>query len=298
MTEKIKITFLGTSDAIPTAERNHTSIWLNFAGENILIDCGEGTQRQIRKAGLNPCKLTRILITHWHADHILGLPGLLKTMAMSGYNKTLHIYGPKGTKFLMAALSKLFAIHDGFKIEIKEISGKFFETKDFYLSAEKMAHGVSCNAYSFVKKGQIRIDKSKLKKLKIKEGVHLKDLKKGKSIKYNGKTYKAKNLTYKEGEKKITFVFDTKINDKIVPFAKNSDIFVCEASSVNEDTAKKHQHMMAEQAAEIAKRAKVKKLILSHISQRVERDINGNLSRAKKKFSNTFVAKDLYSVEI
>ena len=298
MTEKIKITFLGTSDAVPTAERNHTSIWLNFAGENILIDCGEGTQRQIRKAKLNPCKITRILITHWHADHILGIPGLLKTLAMSGYNKTMQIYGPKGTKFLMNAISKLFAIHDAFKIEVHEVSGKFFETKEFYLEAEKMTHGVPCNAYAFVKKGQIRIDKTRLRKLKIKEGAHLKDLKHGKNIKYNGKIYRAKDLTYDEGEKKVSFVFDTKINEKIVPFVKNSDIFVCEASSVDEETAKRYQHMMAEQAAEIAKKAKVKKLILSHISQRVERDLNGNLTKAKKKFVNTIVSKDLYSLEI
>ena len=75
MTEKIKVIFLGTSDSIPSANRNHTSIWLNYKDENILVDCGEGTQRQIRKAKLNPGKITKILITHWHGDHILGIPG-------------------------------------------------------------------------------------------------------------------------------------------------------------------------------------------------------------------------------
>ena len=86
-----KITFLGTSDQIPSRSRNHTSILLTYEGENILIDCGEGTQRQFRKANLNPCKITKILISHWHGDHVLGLPGLLSTLALSGYNKTLHI---------------------------------------------------------------------------------------------------------------------------------------------------------------------------------------------------------------
>ena len=79
---KTKITFLGTSQAIPTAKRNHTAVLLSYKDENILIDCGEGTQRQFRKAKLNPCKLTRILITHWHGDHVLGLPGLLQTLAL------------------------------------------------------------------------------------------------------------------------------------------------------------------------------------------------------------------------
>ena len=92
MTAKIKLTFLGTADQIPSANRNHTSMLLTYGGENILIDCGEGTQRQFRKAHLNPCKITRILITHWHGDHVLGLPGLLQTLAASDYNKTLYIY--------------------------------------------------------------------------------------------------------------------------------------------------------------------------------------------------------------
>ena len=108
MTKKIELTFLGTSDAVPTKQRSHTSILLNYAGENILVDCGEGTQRQFRFAELNPCKITRILITHWHGDHVLGIPGILQTLALSGYNKTLYIYGPKGTKEFMQNLLKTF----------------------------------------------------------------------------------------------------------------------------------------------------------------------------------------------
>ena len=87
----IKITFLGTSFAIPTSKRNHTSVWLNYKGENILVDCGEGTQRQIRKANLNPCKITKILLTHWHGDHFLGIFGLLQTLSLSGYGKVLDL---------------------------------------------------------------------------------------------------------------------------------------------------------------------------------------------------------------
>mgnify|MGYP001589009506 FL=1 len=294
----IKITFLGTSDAIPSAERNHSSIWVNFGGENLLVDCGEGTQRQIRKAKLNPCRITRILITHWHTDHILGLPGLLKTLAMSGYNKTLFIYGPQGTKGLMGALLKLFAFKDEYPIKIQEVSGKFLETKDFYLEAERMVHGVPCNAYSFVKKGQRRIDKEKLRKSGLLLGPMLQKLKEGKNVIYNGKKYLAKNLTYFEKGKKISFVFDTRVNDKIIPFVKDSDIFICEACSVDEEVAARYKHMMAEQAALAAKKAGVKRLILSHISQRVERDLKGNITKAKKIFNNISVARDLDVVEV
>src|SRR3989338_8790556 len=102
--EKMKVTFLGTGNAIPTAARNHTGILASFFNENILIDCGEGIQRQFKIANLNPGKISRILITHWHGDHILGLPGLFQTLAMGSYNKTLKIYGPPGTGHYLALI--------------------------------------------------------------------------------------------------------------------------------------------------------------------------------------------------
>jgi len=210
----IKITFLGTSFAIPTAKRNHTSILLNYEGENILIDCGEGTQRQFRKARLNPCKITRILVTHWHGDHILGIPGLLQTLSLSGYSKTLLIYGPEGTKKFMRNILKTFIFTLSYKIKIEEVKGKFFETDDFYIEAEKMTHGIPCNAYSFIKKGRIRINKEKLKKTKLGQGPFLKKLAEGKNITYKGKKYLAKNLTFKEEDKKISFILDTSLNNR------------------------------------------------------------------------------------
>ena len=300
MTEKIKITFLGTSDAVPSVTRNHPSVWLNYKGENILFDCGEGTQRQIRKAKLNPCKITRILITHWHADHVLGLPGLLKTLSLSGYRKQLIIYGPRGTKMLMKQLLKLFGFRGDYNIKVEEVKGKFFETEDFYLQAEKMTHRIPCNAYNFVKKGKLRIDKKKLSKLKIPAGKHLQKLKQGKSISYKGKKYSAKNLTYKEGEKKVSFVLDTSFNKKIGPFIKNSNVLICEstfASSLG-NLAKERYHLTAKQVAETAKKTKVKRLFLIHISQRYSKDLKKILNEAKKIFKNSHLAKDLDSVEI
>ncbi len=300
MAEKIRITFLGTSDSIPSAKRNHPAFLITYLGENILVDCGEATQRQFRKAGLNPGKLSRILITHWHADHILGIPGLLKTLALSGYNKTLHVYGPRGTRPMMEALLKLFAFKENFPVEVHEISGKFFENKDFYLEAETMHHGIPCNAYSFVKKGKIKIDKQKLKKHGIREGPHLKMLKSGKDISYNGKKYLAKNLTFAERGRKISFVLDTSLNEKIARFVKNSDVFVCESSYMDElrDLAKRHYHLTAKQAAQVAKNAKVGKLFMVHISQRYEKSLEKILNEAKKIFKNSTIPEDFHVVEV
>ena len=296
----IKLTFLGTSDAIPSAERNHTAILLTYEGENILIDCGEGTQRQFRKLGLNPCKITRILLTHKHADHSIGLIGLLKTLELSGYNKTLFIYGPKGTKDFIENISRAFGHIENYKVHVEEVSGRFLETKDFYIEAEKMSHGVVCNAYNFVRREQIKIDRNKLKKSGLPNSEILKKLKEGKDISYKGKKYLAKNLTFKEDGEKISFILDNEMNKNILGFAKNSDLLVCDSSygSDLKDKAKLHQHLTASQAGEIAKKSKSKKLLLTHISQRYEKKKEIILKEARKIFKNSHLVKDLEIVEV
>ena len=300
MASKIKITFLGTSAQIPSAKRNHTAILLTYNDENILVDCGEGTQRQFRKAQLNPCKITKILITHIHGDHTFGLPGLLSTLNFSGYNKELHIYGPKGTKKFLDEFLGISEVKRNFNIKIQEISGKFYENEDFYLEAESMQHGIPTNAYNFVIKSKSRIDKLKLKKYKIPEGPLLKNLKQGKDIVYEGKKYKAKDLIYIEEGKKISFVLDTVFNNKIVKFVKDADLLICDASfsSENSKEAKEHMHLTAKQDGEIAKSAKVKKLILTHISQRYDNRLKELLDDAKKEFKNVVVAEDFSDFEI
>ena len=300
MTEKIKLTFLGTSAQIPTAKRNHTSMLLNYKGENILIDCGEGTQRQFRKAKMNPCKITRILLTHIHGDHTFGLPGLFSTLISSGYSKELFIYGPKGIKRFLSNFLNIPYFDKKFKIKILEVQGKFFEDKNFFLEAKSMTHGIPCNAYSFVIKDKIRIDKKKLLKSKFPSGPSIQKLKEGKNVSYKGKKYKSKNLTYLEKGKKISVVLDTLMNNQITPFVKNSDLLICEASfdSSLKEQAKQHLHLTAFQCGEIAKKSKSKKLFLTHISQRYENNTKVLLKDAKKNFKNTFIANDFDFVEI
>jgi ribonuclease Z len=295
----ISLTFLGTSSTFPSAERNPTSILLEYKEENILIDCGEGTQRQFRKAKLNPNKVTRILITHWHGDHVLGIPGLLQTLSFSEHSKTIFIYGPKGTKEFMRNILNIFAFQGRYNIKVEEVEGKFFENDDFYLEAEKMSHGVPCNAYSFVKKGKIRIDKKKLEKTKLK-GPILKKLKEGKDVIYNGKKYLAKNLTYGEDSKKISFVFDTSFNKNMIPFVKNSDLLVCESTfgAELEDKAEEYRHLNVNHTAEIAKKSKSKKLVLTHISQRYSKNPKKILDSAKKIFKNSVLANDFDILEV
>jgi len=302
MGEKIKITFLGTSGAIPSIERNHTAVLLSYKSENILVDCGEGTQRQFKYAKLSPNKVTKLLITHWHGDHVLGIPGFLQTLAFSDYKKTLEVYGPVGTKKFMECMLKTFAFSGEVKMKIIELSkeGKFFDSGDFYLEAKKLTHGVSCFAYNFVEKGKLKIDKDKLKKSGLPGGPLMKKLKEGKDVSWKGKKFKFKDLTYGDVEKKVSIVLDTAYDKKIAKFVDGADLLISEASfdSSFKTKAKEYNHMTSEQAAEIAKAGKVKKLILMHLSQRYGKATKKLLDEAKKIFSKSSLAEDLDIVEL
>lgn len=299
MASKIRVTFLGTADSIPSRNRNHFSVLLNYNEENILIDCGEGTQRQLRKANLNPCKINKILITHWHGDHVLGLSGLLSTLAMSGYEKQLEIYGPKGIKDKISSMLELYKFHLEYPVVVKEISsGIFLEGQEFYLSCEKMEHGIPCLGYSFIAKGHKRIKPEKVKELG--SGPHLKKLKEGKDIIVEGKKIKSKDCVYQEEDRKISFILDTKFNERIVPFVKDSHLLISEAtySKDMKEEAEEHLHLTVSDAAEIAKKAKVKKLFLIHISSRYLRDMNSFLKDAKEIFKETYIPRDLDFLEV
>ena len=296
----IEVTFLGTSQAIPTARRNHTSILLRYKNEAILVDCGEGTQRQFRIAKLNPCKLTRILITRWHGDHVLGIPGLLQTLALNGYNKTLEIYGPRGTKRFVDFIYNMFVFAGKIKVDVTEIEGgTFVKTDDFSIEALPLQHGAPCLAYRFSESDKRRIDIKKIKKIGLR-GALIGKLQKGESITFKGKTIKPENVSYVEQGKSIAFMLDTAVCDNCIKIAKDANLFISEAtySAELEEKAREYKHLTAKQAAEIAKKAKAEQLILTHVSQRYEKEEDKILDEARKVFKNTKLARDFMRVEI
>ena len=287
----MKLTFLGTSSMLPTEDRNTTAIILNHKAENILIDCGEGTQRQLRKAHISPAKITRLLITHWHGDHVLGIPGLLETLAKQNYTKTLYIYGPKGTKKYFKEMHKTFiSQYNEIKIKIKEITKNeiFIDEKDFTVSSLKLDHTITCYGYSFKEKDKRRINLSYTKKFGLTRDPILGKLQQGKTITYKGKKITPEKGTTTTPGKKITILLDSTKTKNMIKFAENSDILVTESTLSNtlEKEAKKIKHLIPKHAAEIAKEAKVKKLILTHISQRYKNE-KVLEKEAKKLFKNT-----------
>lgn len=290
----IQLTFLGTSDSIPTALRNHTSMLLEYGSESILIDCGEGTQRQLRKKDKNPCKITKILLTHKHADHVLGLPGLLQTLQTQSYSKKLSIYGPRGIKKHIEIMQELYG-KLGLNIEIHESSDIIVETEEYILESKPMDHSSPTNAYSFIVKDKIKIRKEKLVKHKIPNTPLLKKLSQGKDVTINGIKCKAKDFTYIIPGKKITVILDTKMNENAIKIAKKADVLICEATYAETESAyaSEYKHLTASQAGIIAKKAGVKKLVLTHIAQRYEHSLQHIASEAKKKFTNVTIANDL-----
>ena len=184
----MEILFLGTSSMVPTKERNHSGILISYKNENILVDCGEGIQRQMKIAGAKLTKITKILISHWHGDHVLGIPGLMQSMSASGYNRKLQIYGPVGTKKFMEKMLDVFAFDNKIDFGVNEVKdGKFFQNEDFVLKAKELKHNVPTLGYSLTEKDRRKIDIKYIKKIGIPIGPLLGKLQKGESIVWKGK---------------------------------------------------------------------------------------------------------------
>ncbi len=296
----MEIIFLGTSAMVPTKERNHSAVLITYKTEGILIDCGEGTQRQMKIAGIKPSKVSIILISHWHGDHVLGLPGLIQTMANGEYDKKLMIYGPKGTKEHFDNMNKAFIPENTLNMGVEEISsGRFLENNDFYLESFQLKHGLPCLGYNLVEKDRLRIMLDKIKKLGMKEGPLLGKLQQGKSVKWKDATIKPEDVTYVVNGKKISFIADTVLCDECIQLAKDADLLICEATYASdlEEKAHEYKHLTAKQAGLIANKAGCQKLVLTHFSQRYKntQEIEED---ARSVFDNVVSAYDLMRIRL
>ena len=304
MSNKIKIVFLGTSASTPTKNRNLTSIALRTDGEWLLFDCAEGTQRQMMKAKTSYLKINHIFLSHLHADHILGLGGLLATMNIHGRDWPLTIYGPKGVDEIVNSMLKLAMLKPGFEVNcIETKKGIILKKENFTIEALPLKHEISCFGYVFKETDTIgEFNRNKAMKLGVPVGPMFSELQKGKTIKVNGKTIKPEDVidtTKGKTGLKISLIFDTLPAMSYFKEIENSDILIHEASFLNElaSRAKETFHTTALQAGEIAKKTKAKKLILFHLSARHKENEKFE-NEARKEFHNVVVAKDLMEIEL
>ncbi len=299
----MKLIFLGTSASFPTKDRNHTAVLLRYGAEALLFDCGEGTQRQIRIAKESPMKITKIFITHWHGDHVLGLGGLLQSSSMNNRKEPMEIYGPKDTRTRMDHLLKTCEFVPSFEIKIKEIDTDepkvICEGDGYFVKAVNGEHKIPCLSFAFEENPRYKINKDFVDSNRLQGNPGLNDLQRGKDITINGKKIKAKDVTYEVKGKKVSYVVDTVPTKGIAELATESDILISEATFLNEikEKSTEHGHMTAKTAGKLAKGAKAKQLIITHFSQRYK-TTKELLDEARRSFKNTIAASDFMEITV
>jgi len=301
----IEITFLGTSCMVPTKERNVTGIFLKFHEEGILLDCGEGTQRQMNIAGIKRTSVTKILVSHWHGDHVSGIIGLLQTIGNEAMPQKIMLFGPRETKKRVEHMLQTCIFDNKVELQVEELNPKkgeilrFLETEDYAIECASMSHGVPCIGYSFIEKERLNIDVEKQKKLGVKDGPHLRKIKEGKDIQYKGKTITAEELTYSIPMRKVSYLADTDACPEATMLAKEADLLISESTfgSEQEEKAELRNHLNSRDAALIASQAGAKKLVLTHFSQRYK-TVDELEQEAKMHFPNTTCAYDFMKLKV
>ncbi len=299
----MEIIFLGTSSAVHSKDRNHPSIALKAFGDVMLFDCGEGTQRQILFTKVSPMKISKIFITHYHGDHILGLPGLLQSMGLHGRESKLTIYGPEGLHKIKDAIYNLGYCMIEFPIEFIEIDTDIIEETDEYIiSSQRVRHNVPCLAYSIEEKKKPRFLREKAIELGVPVGPAFGKLHNGEEVEIDGKIIKPEQVLGEPRKgKKITYSGDTRPCEEIIQFAKDSTVLIHESTFLKQDNlnAEEHAHSTSIDAAYVARESNSEKLILTHISTRYSDDFSEKmLKEAKEIIENTEIAHDLMEREI
>ena len=299
----LRIIFLGTGGSTPSVHRNLPAIAVRRGEELVLFDCGEGTQRQMMFAKVGFCRKMRILISHMHGDHILGLPGLFQTMSLLGRRYPLEIFGPKGICEFVDAVTETVEYNLTFQIEKKEVGeGLVYEGKGYEALAVWADHSAQNLAYALAEsKRPGRFFTEKAEKLGVPRGKLWSRLQRGGIVKLeNGRVVKPNEVTGPPRPgRKIVYSGDTRPCDAVERLALNADLLIHDCTLDDElvEKALEQGHSTPSQAASIANRADVKRLILTHISPRYD-DPKILLEQARKIFPNVHVAEDLMEIEV
>lgn len=291
----LDVCLLGTGGMMPLPRRALTSMMLRYNGSSILVDCGEGTQVAIKQQGWSFKPIDAICFTHFHADHISGLPGLLLTIGNVERTEPLLVIGPKRVERVVNSL-RVIAPELPFEIEFKELSEEEekFEICGLNATAYKVNHNVTCYGYSFEldRAGKFDVERAKAQDIPM---YMWNTLQKGETIEKNGKIYTPDMVLGKARKGiKVTYCTDTRPTESIVKNAIGSDLFICEGMYGEEEKLEKavsHKHMTMYEAAEIAKKANVKEMWLTHYSPSLIRPTQ-YMDGVKKIFPKAVAGKD------
>ena len=325
----MELIILGSAAATPIKERNLSSIALRYRNQILLFDCGEDFQRQFAEAGLKFNKPLKVFITHFHGDHIIGLPGFLFRLSLNDRTAPMMIFGPRNLFLYLFLHKKILGLKAKYPITIIEIDYQtqqileyegletevpkrtlnlndnvIFDSKYFMIKYALVEHSVITYAYAFIEKprfGKFNPEKARL--LGIPESPLWKKLQEGEIIEFNGRIInpiKEGIVGPKKPGRKITYSGDMKPSDSLIKLGKNSDILIHEATFAKAlaEIAEEKKHSTSIDAANDAKKMNAKQLILTHISARYQDDVLKLLEEAKEVFPNTILAEDLLKIEL
>ncbi len=294
---EVRITFLGTSASAPTKERGLPAVFLEYRGHGFLFDVGEGTQRQFMRFGRSIMKVEHVFISHYHGDHVFGLPGLLSTMALYGRKKPVHVWVPARQVAYVEQLINAIPTGVDFPVLFHAVDeGILLHTQEFSILAYPLDHTTDCFAYVFEEAPKVKADKAKVRALGL-EGPLVRELKAGNTIVWKGRTIRPEDIVYTVPGRKVVYAADTRpVHHE---YAENADVLIHDSTflSADADLAVEKKHSTAAEAAELAKELSAKRLVLFHFSARIK-DLSAPEDEARTIFENSCAAYDGCTLEL
>jgi len=299
----LSITFLGTGAACPTIERNVSGLAVQREGETLLFDCGEGTQRQMMRYGVG-FSFTEVFFTHFHADHMLGIIGLLRTMGLQDRTAPVTLYGPRGADRILTAAVSLGVERNKFPVSIVEVlPGECLRRDDYDIVVFETDHRADCVGYALAehtRRGRFHPDRAR--ELGVPEGPLWGRLHRGQTVRLeDGRTVSAEDLVGAPRRgRTVVYSGDTRPCLPLIEAARGADLLIHEATFGGDEAQRAVEtgHSTASEAARVALEAGVRRLVLTHISPRYNRDAPELLGEARAVFPETVIARDGLVVEV
>ena len=298
----IRITFLGTAASRPTVGRNVSGIAIQREGDLFLFDCGEGTQRQMMRFATG-FGVHSIFVTHFHADHFLGIIGLVRTMALQGREEPLYLYGPRGAEQILRDATLLGVNRIRFPVKIREMEAeRTVVMKGYEVVAFPVRHGTPAVGYALVEEERLgRFDVERARALGVPEGPLFGRLHRGEAVEVDGRTVQPEEVV---GEprpgRKVVYTGDTTPGPETLEMARGADLLIHEATFLEEeaDRAKETFHSTARSVGRLAREAEVGRLILTHVSARYSENPAPLVEEARSEFPETVAARDGMVLEL
>jgi ribonuclease Z len=299
----LSVTFLGTGASIPTIDRNVAALAVQREGETILFDCGEGTQRQMMRYGVG-FSFREIFFTHYHADHLLGVTGLLRTMGLQDRTSPVTLFGPRGAQRILGAAISLGIERNKFPVELREIRpGDRLARDEYDILVFETEHRADTLGFALVEHPRLgRFNPDRARALGIPEGPLWGRLHKGETVTLDdGRSFGPADLVgpARQG-RRLVYTGDTRPHLAVIEASQEADLLIHEATFGGDELARAKEtgHSTAAEAARVALEAKVRRLVLTHISSRYNRDASELLAEAKAVFPETVIARDGMTIEV